>query len=222
MYENQNLGSKPSLKQLVYENLRGMIIQGKLAPGAKLTEDDLAQAMHISRAPIREAINMLERDGFTKIIPRKGAIVSEISHKDAIDIWKCRLALEPFAALEAMPNIPRKELEAALARVIEMESRPYTFEEYVASDLEIHALYYEYLNNEYMESILNNLKAHSVRVRWLKEAMDSKSSQSFISIGEHKKILEAFLLGDADLVYKTVREHIARSAERLTEVLDVS
>ena len=53
MYQIQNLGSKPSLKQLVYDNLRDQIIQGKLEPGMKLTEDELAQSMNISRAPIR-------------------------------------------------------------------------------------------------------------------------------------------------------------------------
>ena len=121
MFENQNLGSKPSLKQLVYENLQNMIVQGKLEPGEKLIEDDLAQAMHISRAPIREAISMLERDGFVRIIPRKGAIVAEVSEKDAMDIWKCRLALEPFAAREAMPHIPTEELEAALKRISKIE-----------------------------------------------------------------------------------------------------
>lgn len=92
MYQNQNLGSNPSLKQLVYDNLRDLIIQGKLEPGAKLVEDELAQSMNISRAPVREALNMLERDGFTKIIPRKGAVVTEVNRKDAADIWKCRLA----------------------------------------------------------------------------------------------------------------------------------
>ena len=101
-----DIAANPSLKQLVYEKLQQMIIRGELKPGERLTEEDLSQAMNISRAPIREALNMLERDGFTKIIPRKGAIVAEVSVKDSLDIWKCRLALEPFAAKEACRNIP--------------------------------------------------------------------------------------------------------------------
>ena len=59
MFQAQDLGIQPSLKQLVYENLQGKIIQGDLAPGTRLTEDDLAQSMNISRAPVREALNML-------------------------------------------------------------------------------------------------------------------------------------------------------------------
>jgi len=217
MAQLKNLGSKPSLKQLVYENLQNMIIRGELEPGSKLTEDDLAQSMSISRAPIREALNMLERDGFTRIIPRKGAIVAEVTPKDAQDIWTCRLALEPLAAREALPNIPRQELEAALAHLEEMENNPYSFENYVDSDLEVHALYCKYLDNEYLKNILNNLKAHSTRVRWIKEAKNHRSVSSYTSIQEHKAIVEAFLSGDGDLVYERVRAHLQRSADRLLD-----
>lgn len=215
MTQLKNLGSKPSLKQLVYENLQNMIIRGDLEPGSKLTEDELAQSMNISRAPIREALNMLERDGFTKIIPRKGAIVAEVTVKDARDIWKCRLALEPFAAKEALPNIPRQEIEAAMAHLEDLENNPYSFENYVDSDLEVHALYCKHLDNEYLKSILNNLKAHSIRVRWIKEAKNSRSLNSYTSIQEHKAIVEAFLSGDADLVFQRVQEHLQKSADRL-------
>lgn len=220
MYGSQDLGSQPSLKQLVYENLQSKIIQGELAPGTKLTEEELAQSMNISRAPIREALNMLERDGFTKIITRKGAVVAEMTRKDAVDIWKCRIALEPFAAREALPNIPPQDIQTALAHIETLEKNAYTFDDYVASDLEVHGLYYNNLSNEYMRSILNNLKAHSVRVRWIKEVKHKNSDQSQISIREHRKILEALQSNNPDAVFSTVKEHIEKSAERLFDVLD--
>lgn len=220
MYQSQDLSNKPSLKQLVYENLQNQIIQGKLEPGAKLTEDELAQSMNISRAPIREALNMLERDGFTKIIPRRGAVVADVSRKDAIDIWRCRIALEPYAARDAMPLIPRQELETALEHVAEIEEKPYDFEKYVASDLEVHGLYYTHLDNEYMKSILNNLKAHSVRVRWLREVKKNDQVLSLTSIREHRQIIESLMAQDGDLVAKVVESHILNSANRLLDTLE--
>ncbi|MCI8809622.1 MAG: GntR family transcriptional regulator [Oscillibacter sp.] len=220
MYQSQDLGSQPSLKQLVYENLQNKIILGELAPGTKLTEEELAQSMNISRAPIREALNMLERDGFTKIITRKGAVVAEMTRKDAIDIWTCRIALEPFAAREALPNIPPQDIQTALEHIETLEKNAYTFDDYVASDLEVHGLYYNNLVNEYMKSILNNLKAHSVRVRWTKEVKHKNSDQSQISIREHRKILEALQSNDPDAVFNVVKEHIEKSAERLFDALD--
>lgn len=220
MFQAQDLGIQPSLKQLVYENLQDKIIQGDLAPGTRLTEDDLAQSMNISRAPVREALNMLERDGFVKIITRKGAVVSKMTLKDATDIWTCRVALEPVAAREALPNIPRKDMETAMRHIEALERNGYRFDDYVASDLEVHGLYYNNLKNEYMQSILNNLKAHSVRVRWLKELKQSNSDQSRISIREHRDILEAMLANDPQAVYDTVHAHIEKSARRLFEVLE--
>ncbi len=220
MFQAQDLGIQPSLKQLVYENLQGKIIQGDLAPGTRLTEDDLAQSMNISRAPVREALNMLERDGFVKIITRKGAVVSKMTLKDATDIWTCRVALEPVAAREALPDIPRKDIETAMSHIEALERNDFCFDDYVASDLEVHGLYYNNLKNEYMQSILNNLKAHSVRVRWLKELKQSNSDQSRISIREHRDILEAMLANDPQAVYDTVHAHIEKSARRLFEVLE--
>ena len=156
-----DLGNRPSLKQLVYENLQRRISQGELEPGTKLTEENLAQSMNISRAPIREALSMLERDGFVRILPRKGAVVAEATRKDVEDLWQFRIALEPFAAREAAPNIPEDEIQLALDHVTALQAKPYTFEQYMASDLEVHALYYRHLDNDYMKAVLDNLKAHS-------------------------------------------------------------
>ena len=209
-----DIAANPSLKQLVYEKLQQMIIRGELKPGERLTEEDLSQAMNISRAPIREALNMLERDGFTKIIPRKGAIVAEVSVKDSLDIWKCRLALEPFAAKEACRNIPKDKVAMALVHIQELE-RQYDFEKYIASDLEVHELYYTYLDNPYMLTILNNLKAHSIRMRWLQENQHQDMRTPQVSMQEHKKILEAFLHDDENGAYAAVQEHIRNSSTRL-------
>ena len=93
-----DFGSNPSLKQLVYDNLKERIINGTLKPGMRLREEDLSNEMNISRAPIREALNMLERDGFTTIVPRKGALVSEVKKEDLYYIWELRALLEPYAA----------------------------------------------------------------------------------------------------------------------------
>lgn len=99
---SSNFGSNPSLKQLVYDNLKERIISGELKPGMRLREEDLSSEMNISRAPIREALNMLERDGFTTIMPRKGAIVAEVRKEDIRYIWEMRALLEPYAAKQSV------------------------------------------------------------------------------------------------------------------------
>lgn len=215
MEQIRNLSSNPSLKKLVYESMQRMIIQGKLAPGSKLTEEELARTMNISRAPIREALNMLDRDGFIKIIPRKGAVVTEVSAEDAKDIWKCRLVLEPYAAKEATHNLPRQKLQALMQEMERLEKEPYRFEEHIESDLELHNLYHQYTGNDRLKLILDYLQAHATRVRWLWESQDSSKSTPVAALQEHKAILEAFLAGDANMAFWAVQQHMKKTGQRL-------
>ena len=67
----EDLGHYLSLKDRVYQNIKFKIMNGNLKPGIRLFEEELAKTMNISRAPIREAFNRLEKEGFVTIIPRK-------------------------------------------------------------------------------------------------------------------------------------------------------
>ena len=215
-----NLGSTPSLKRRVYDTLQRMIVHCELAPGQKLTEEELARSMDISRAPIREALNMLDRDGFVEISPRKGAVVTEVSDEEAREIWRCRLVLEPYAAREATPNIPQAELEKLLARVEYLEQQPYRFEDMITSDLELHDMYHVYAGNKRLKGILDNLQAYATRVRWLHESHDIGRAMPSVAIVEHKAILEAFLARDSEAAARAVQVHMRKGGLRLLGSLD--
>ncbi|MDO4845641.1 MAG: GntR family transcriptional regulator [Oscillospiraceae bacterium] len=209
-----DLGNLPSLKQLVYDHLLQMIIHGDLMPGERLAEDALSQSMNISRAPIREALNMLERDGFASIIPRKGAVVSSITNKDIRDIWTCRLALEPFAAKLSIHLIPEKAASDLLQELVSLAAAPYDLDRYIRSDIEVHELLYKYLDNAYLKSILENLKAHSIRMRWLNEKLNSDPTYYLLPTKEHQHILECILKRDEDALFHAVQQHLIDSSVR--------
>lgn len=215
MSAEHDLSKTPSLKQQAYEILLNMITSGELKPGIRLTEEGLSKMLNISRAPIRETLNMLERDGFTKIIPRCGAVVTDISKKDLLDVWNCRLALEPFAAKEATPYIPKEELTNCLISLNKLETEPYDYSKYVASDLEVHELYYRHMTNTYMQSILHKLSIHSARLRWFNELKPDSIELTREAIQEHKEIILAFISGNADDVYASMHKHIKNSYTRL-------
>ncbi|HDK25905.1 MAG TPA: GntR family transcriptional regulator, partial [Candidatus Atribacteria bacterium] len=82
----EDLGNNLSLKDRVYQNIKLQIIRGNLKPGTRLLEEELSKAMNISRAPIREALNRLEKEGFVTITPRKGAVVAHITAQMIEDI----------------------------------------------------------------------------------------------------------------------------------------
>jgi len=107
----EDLGSYLSLKDRVYQNIKSQIIIGTLKPGTRLREEELSKAMNISRAPIREAFNRLEKEGFITIIPRKGAAVSKVTAQSIEDIFEIREALESLAVKKSIGKISIIKLE---------------------------------------------------------------------------------------------------------------
>ena len=212
-----DIGKIPSLKRLVYDNLKERIISGELKPGTRLREEDLSVEMNISRAPIREAFNMLERDGLSVIVPRKGAVVAEATEEERDYIWEMRAILEPYAAVKSMSLISDEKiakLENDLKKVLE---NPDDLKLYMDSDIELHEMLFQNLENHFMKDTLENMRAHSLRMRWAVENRHPgiRSDIEFESTKEHLQILDALKRKDEKAVYQTVYDHLINSRERI-------
>ena len=111
------LGALPGRKALgqhVFETLKEAIIQGGVAPGDRLVENRLAEALDISRTPVREAIHKLEREGWLRRLPRGGFTVMSLTRADIEETFGIRSVLESYAARLATlkhREEDRKELE---------------------------------------------------------------------------------------------------------------
>lgn len=212
-----DLGSNPSLKQLVYQNLRDDIIRGEYQPGERLTEELLSVQMNVSRAPIREAFNMLERDGFVRIAPRRGAFVTEVDNTDIDYIWEIRLLLEPYAAKESIDLIPRTDLEAIKADLEKALENPDNMQLYMDTDLRVHEMISDYQPNRFLKEMIQNIKAHSLRLRWATEYEKPETQKQITTdaTNEHMQIIKAFLARDGEAVYQAVKTHIENAKKRL-------
>lgn len=210
------LGEIPSLKELVYNELRSRIISGELPPGTKMREEDLAKEYGISRAPLREAINMLSRDGFAHLIPRRGAIVSGVEAKDIEDIWDVREMVEPDAAVLALRNIDPNSLDEVLKQLKQVMATPENFKFYMESDILVHSLISDNLDNRYLSDILKNIKDHSLRLRWNAEHQSEDNGREIIWIAtqEHIQIVEAMKCKDKEAVHDTMLYHLKESRKR--------
>ncbi len=87
-----------TLGETVFSILRDQILTGVLKPGDRLLYNNIAAQLDVSLTPIKEALLRLEQEGLVQIIPRKGAFVTKISKRDAIEYTNIRLALESLAA----------------------------------------------------------------------------------------------------------------------------
>lgn len=217
----EDLSKNMSLKDRVYNILKERIINGTLKPGMHLNEMELSNAMHISRGPIREALNMLEAEGFAVIIPRKGAIVAGISLEDVKNIWEMRRLLEPYAAKVSLHKFTEDEIigmEEKLNRVLE---KPEDFSLYMESDLELHEFLHKHTDNKLLKDTLVMVKQHSLRLRYYSE--DNSPIRKDVIVGvtkEHFDIINAIKTRDEQKVVDAVNKHLANSEKRTLKALN--
>jgi DNA-binding GntR family transcriptional regulator len=109
--------SYTSLRDAAYEAIRDAIVEQRIKAGQRLFETELAEKLGISRAPIREALRELEREGLVQSIPHRGTYVTSLSPQDAREIYSLRAAIEGLAITLAVRS-GSKELVSDLERCI--------------------------------------------------------------------------------------------------------
>ncbi|MGB9804170.1 GntR family transcriptional regulator [Desulfofundulus sp.] len=205
------------LRELVFESLREAIIQGRLKPGERLMEIQLAEEMGVSRTPVREAIRKLELEGFVVMVPRKGAYVAGISVKDIVDVFEVRAALEALAAglaAERITDEELEELERALVKTYEVSSQD--LDALVETDTRFHELIYKASRNERLIQIITNLADQIQRFRATSLAQPGRTKHA---LEEHKQIVEAISERNVELAQILAREHIENAEQSLLNAL---
>ncbi len=217
----EEIRTHPSLKDRVYEKLKLQIITGKLEPDRHLLESELSEMMKISRAPIREALNILEREGFVTIIPRKGAQVSGISQEEVGNIWEIRSVLEPYAAKNAAQKCLKNKLNDLEIKLKKTLKRPYDFSAYFTCDLELHELLYQDLENKMLKEIIINVRQNSLRILHFAEGKNIFSEEFALEdVNEHLQIIDVLKARDSDRASATVYLHIQNSKQRILKTLE--
>lgn len=214
----EDLGSYLSLKDRVYQNIKFQIIRGTLKPDTRLPEEELSKAMNISRAPIREAFNRLEKEGFVTIIPRKGAAVSKITTQIIEDIFEIRESLESLAVKKSIEKISIEKLEKVGEEFKKFINKPTNAENcirYLTLDKKFHDLLSQNCGNKKLIELLVNLQE---QVHWLRN-ISLKRITFACSIKEHLAIIEALKKNDEELIIKVLLQHLERAKKSsLTEI----
>src|SRR6187401_3158712 len=100
-----------TLSAAIVDQLRQSILDGTYPAGSQLRQDALGEAYGVSRIPVREALFQLEAEGLVRIVPQKGAIVSELSFDEINDVFDLRLILEPRLLAQSAPGFTTMDLE---------------------------------------------------------------------------------------------------------------
>jgi len=195
-----------------YDSLESAILTGRLKPRERMVEQELAEQLNMSRTPIREALRRLEERGLVRILPRRGAVVSDISQADVENIYAVRSTLEVLASQLAVERIGPEGME----RVREMEAAHASLA--VGGDVRglmlandrFHDAIYIAAGNPCLFEIIQQLRrqVHAVRFNaW------SRPDRIARSVAEHHQILQALTLRDSALLIELTREHLRVARE---------
>ncbi|UGT62109.1 GntR family transcriptional regulator [Nocardia asteroides] len=206
----------PAPRDAVAHAVRADILAGRLAPGDRLRETDLAERFGVSRIPVREALSQLQNEGFVTLVRYRGATVSVPSGTAARELVQVRRGLEVLAAQLAARR-RGGEVAAELARVVEL-GRDLSHSAAARAELpplvlRFHELVAEASGNSQLRQLLEQLLG---RVSWLfGRHLDARSEESW---SDHAAIARAILSGSPVQAGFLMDEHIAKDEALLDEL----
>lgn len=202
------LEDSPSLSTRAYQTIREAILSLKFKPGQYVSIQELSDQLGVSRTPVRDALLGLEKDGLVSIVPYKGAYVSNISIQDIEEIMELRILLEGYAAEKAANLLSVDELAQAES-ILEQSEKAYNAGKYMDAALighQLHELLLAKVQNSRFTKILERLDTHYERIRYHPAILSGTRLDQ--SIGQHREILEALKLGDAERVKTAMINHL--------------
>lgn len=188
--------------------LRQAIIEGRLAPGEKLVERELCDALQVSRGSLREALRSLAAEGFVDNVPHRGPSVASISAEQAREIYAVREALEGLAAralAERQDPNAIASLQQALDKLRRLLRRKADPASLVAVKAEFYRALFDGAGNATLGAIMSTLLA---RISVLRRASLARPGRLPESVDEIAGIVDAIRAGDPDRAERASRLHV--------------
>jgi DNA-binding GntR family transcriptional regulator len=195
-----------SLSRQIYAMLREGIIRGRWAQGSRLAEQRLAQEFQVSRVPMREAVPLLEVDGFVQTLPRRGAVVSSWSVKAANDLFDLRLCLEVGAARYAAREVSGGASTAPLHAALEQSRRAVAERDAYAiarDSTAFHEIIVDLTDNALMRSLMRSVSGRMMWLFFMTSELDPVDA-----LAGHEELLRAIASGNERVAESVAYTHI--------------
>ncbi len=205
--------SKPvrkTAKENTFNQLQQWIIDGTLHPGEKLNDTELANALGVSRTPVRESLQLLEVQGFVKMFPGKATQVTEVEKESITDLLPPLAALQALSAELAIPHLTTEiihqleETNAIFANAVHRQD----YFSALKIDESFHQLIVDTAKNPYILSMLESLQAHVRRLFFHNSIVLTEKS-----IKEHNQVIELLKKRDLVNVSTVMRDNWLRAIE---------
>jgi DNA-binding GntR family transcriptional regulator len=221
----QPLDTSSSFRTLAYNALKQAITEMDIYDHPReirLDERELSEKLGVSRTPIREAMTLLEQEGFVRSLPRRGVFVIRKTKREILEMITVWAALESMAARLATSHASDTDIKSLrkLFKEFEKKKPAEHVSEYSEANIAFHRQIIRMGGSQLIIDMTENLFIHIRPIRKLTIGQDNRAERS---IQDHMNIIEALEARDADRAEKLVREHtmgLAAHVEKYGSFLD--
>ena len=209
---------RAALHEQVANRLRQMLVENRLAPGAKLNERELCEVLNVSRTPLREAIKMLAAEGLVELLPNRGAIALQLTEADVLNTFEVMAGLEGQSGELAATRITEAELAEIRAQHFEMMAA-YTRRDlpaYYRLNAAIHNAINTAARNPVLSVTYRQVNARLQALRFKSNQDEEKWSRA---VREHEQMIEALGAHDASAMRAVLVAHLNHKRDVVIEQL---
>ena len=208
------LEAAPDLVEQVYQRLLDAISEGSLAPGQRITQEEIAEQLAVSRQPVLQALRLLKKDGFVLDAPGRGVLVAPLDVERMVAIYQVRGALDALAARLAAQR--RTKLDARLVEHGRKAARGKNVKAMIEADLAFHNAIYAACGNALIQQTAHQ---HWHHLRRVMGAVLQQSVQRTAVWDEHEAIARAIAAGDGERAARLITEHSESASANLARQL---
>lgn len=197
---------------VAYGRLLDMIVDLRLAPGAFINEQAIADRLELGRMPVRQALAQLAQDHFVTILPRRGTVVAGLALDEVLDMFEAREAVQCGVAYVAASRATEEDLAKfrALAETVHRARTATDTEQFLKDDYALHTFLVHMVRNPLLQDAADRLLLHSLRF-WRYFWRDRPpQSDAMLS---HEDLLQALEQHDPESAERAMRQHLQSSRQ---------
>lgn len=200
-----------TMSEFIYNNLKDAIMNNGLKAKQRINEKEIAEAYHVSRTPVREAVLRLAAEGFVQIDSYKRAVVKEVTFEELNEIIQVlgvldRLAMELLLDNDNLTQQKIKKLENIL-KTMEKYCHPDTIEKFMQLNVSFHDELWKSVPNKFLREMLHIARDHKERYTYARLYAFKKTGTLEKSLNQHKNLMKAIKNKDKEKLKNLITRH---------------
>ncbi|MGG0154682.1 GntR family transcriptional regulator [Bacillus mycoides] len=219
--QNYKKPGRVSAKSLVLNQLQDWIIEGVLRPDEKINDGELAEALGVSRTPVREALQILELSGLVEMVPGQKTKIAPIKLDDVSIIYETIAGLHSIIGKQALQKVTDADIKllSEINDAFQQSIHEKDSKKALELDIRFHNTITSIAKNPYIEPFLENMQLHILRLEYLFFQNFVPASQS---IEEHRSIIQALQKQDEKQMEQMMSQNWLRPMKEIQKMISMN